>query len=131
MRNQNTGVIDAELVFSDDVEFSAASGNSSELDIGFADPDIGAGGRHLVRAFCNSVAAGTDTGTLTFKLQGSADKSAWSELVSLPVKTSDFLKGGTAMIPLPQECPRYLRMNVVKPSSAATRKMTIDLTAGP
>ena len=127
MKSQNMGVIDADLVFSDKVTFSA-SGNSGTIDIGFADPNIGSGGSHAVRVFCNSVAAGTDTGTLVFEIQDSADKAAWTELIQMEVKGSDLRKGDTVLIPMTQECKRYLRLNVTKPTANASRDLTIDLT---
>lgn len=130
MNSQNTGVIDADLLFSDGVDFNASAA-SRTLDIGFANPDIGAGSKQVVRVFCHSVATGTDTGTLEFKLQGSKDKASWPDLLKMDVKGSDLRKGDSVLIPITQECPRYLRIFVTKPATVAGRKLTIDLTVGP
>ena len=130
MKSQNMGVIDADLVFSDNTAFSA-TGNSGILDIGFSDPNIGSGGQHLVRVFCHSVASGTDTASLTFEVQDSADKSSWGTIIRMDVAANALKKGDAVVIPLPQESRRYLRVAVTKPTAAAARNLTIDLTSGP
>lgn len=130
MKSENTGVIDADLLFSDNVAFNA-TGNSGVLDIGFADPNIGSGGKHLVRCTCLSVASGADSGNFTLNVQDSANKSSFSTIISMEVPSADLKKGDSVVIPLPQESRRYLRVNVVKPTGGANRNLTIDLTSGP
>lgn len=116
-------MIDYELIFKEEANLASAV-TSDSIDLTQAEPDLGElGGKFVVCV--TPKAAGTGTGTVTFKLQDSADNSTFADVVATSaIAGSDISDEFCFLVPLKHR--RYVRVVTVV-SGTLTGKAMISL----
>ena len=117
-------MIDAELIFEENAALSAAV-TSGSLDLGQAKPDMGMLDQDFVVQVLPDEAVG-GTGTVTFKLQDSADNSSFADVLACgPIVGNDLTDDFAFRLPLTHR--RYVRIVTVV-SGSVTGNAMIALT---
>jgi len=109
-------ILDSKLIFSEDQAITTLGANDSTniLDLAVADPNIGEGTKLVLHVeVSEAFASGTSAGTLSIKLQDSADASSWADLAinTKAFAIADLTAGAKLVeIALPYKLRRYLKL---------------------
>lgn len=67
----------------------------------------------------------------TFALKGSTNNSTFNDLISMNLAKADLVEGQIINLPLPSNCPQYLRLDVSAGSALTKGQITAGLQLAP
>lgn len=103
-------IYDKQLLFSDNQAVTVSAASTDHADLENVGADYGPGYPVQLKAVVGTAFAASGAGTLTVKIQDSANGSDWADLASsAAVGKADLLNGRQITLALPEAHRRYIR----------------------